>query len=122
MAVKISSKSIKKKAQELGFQKVGIAKAAETSKENNDLELWRSEGRQGPMEWLKKRKEERGNIHNYFPEAKSVISLGMNYYAGNEQIDLASNFKFSNYAWGDDYHNVLKKKIFSLLNWIKSFK
>tara|TARA_Y100000816_G_C25891841_1_gene465252 strand:- start:566 stop:715 length:150 start_codon:yes stop_codon:yes gene_type:complete len=49
MAVKISSKSIKKKAQELGFQKVGIAKAVETSKENEDLELWLSEGRHGTM-------------------------------------------------------------------------
>ena len=122
MAVEISSKSIKKKAQELGFQKVGIAKAVETSKENKDLELWLSEGRQGTMEWLKKRKEERGNIYNYFPEAKSVISLAMNYCTGIEQLDLQSNFKFSNYAWGDDYHIVLKKKIFSLLNWIKLFK
>ena len=73
---------------------MGIAKAIETSKENKDLELWLSEGRQGTMEWLKKRKEERGNIYNYFPEAKSVISLAMNYCTGIEQLDLQSNFKF----------------------------
>ena len=74
------------------------------------------------MEWLEKRKEERGNIHTYFPEAKSIISLGMNYYTGNEQTDLKSSFKFSNYAWGDDYHIILKNKIFALLEWIKSFE
>ena len=119
--MKISSKSIKKKAQELGFQKVGVAKAEETPQEKVNLELWLNKGQHGTMEWLEKRKEERGNIHTYFPEAKSIISLGMNYYTGNEQTDLKSSFKFSNYAWGDDYHNVLKKKIFNLLNWIKSF-
>ena len=121
MAVKISSKSIKEKAKELGFQKVGIAKAVETPKEKKDLELWLREERYGTMEWIKKRKEERGNIKAYFPNAKSVISLAINYYTGNGQTDLESNFKFSNYAWGDDYHIVLKKKIFNLLNWIKSF-
>ena len=71
------------------------------------------------MDWMKKRKDERGNIFNYFPEAKSVISVGLNYYVGKNQNDLYSDYKFSNYAWGDDYHSVLKKKLFELLDWIK---
>ena len=120
--MKISSKSIKKKAEELGFQKVGVAKAVETFKEKEELELWLKEGRHGKMEWLQKRKDERGNIQNYFPGAKSVVSFGLNYYRGLEQNNLQSDYKFSNYAWGDDYHSVLKKKIFTLLNWLKSLK
>jgi epoxyqueuosine reductase len=48
-----------------------------------------------------------------------VISLGLNYYVGKDQADLKSNYKFSNYAWGDDYHSVIKSKIFSLLEFIK---
>jgi len=117
--VKISSESIKKKAQELGFQKVGIARADPTPKEKNDLETWLDQGRHATMGWIQKRKDERGNIHTYFPEAKSIISVGMNYHVGKGQNDINSDLKFSTYAWGDDYHDVLKKRIFQLLKWIK---
>jgi len=118
--MKISSESIKKKAKELGFQKVGIAKAKETLQERDDLESWLNKGHHANMEWMFKRKDERGDIHTYFPEAKSVVSLGLNYFVGKDQKNIKSNYKISNYAWGDDYHNILKKKIFQLLNWIKS--
>ena len=117
--MKISSESIKKKAQELGFQKVGIARADPTPKEKNDLETWLDQGRHATMGWMEKRKNERGNIHTYFPEAKSIISIGMNYHVAKGQNDINSDLKFSTYAWGDDYHDVLKKRIFQLLKWIK---
>ena len=115
----ISSLSIKQKAKKLGFQKIGIAKAKEYGEDQKNLDSWLQEGRNGTMDWIKKRKDERGNIFNYFPEAKSVISVGLNYYVGKNQNDLHSDYKFSNYAWGDDYHNVLKKRLFELLDWIK---
>ena len=117
--MKISSKSIKKKAEELGFQKVGIARAEKTPKEKSDLDSWLMQGNHASMAWMMNRKDERGNIHKYFPEARSVIAVGMNYYTGNDQDDLRSDYKFSNYAWGDDYHTVLKKQLYQLLNWIK---
>ena len=116
--MKISSVLIKEKVKQLGFQKVGIARAKEHPEDQRNLNLWLEEGRNGTMDWIKTRKEERGNLFNYFPEAKSVISVGLNYYAGIEQKDLNADYKFSNYAWGDDYHNVLKEKLFELLNWI----
>ncbi len=117
--MKISSKSIKKKAEELGFQKVGIARAEKTPKEKSDLDSWLMQGNHASMTWMMNRKDERGNIHKYFPEARSVIAVGMNYYMGKNQDDLRSDYKFSNYAWGDDYHTVLKKQLYQLLNWIK---
>jgi len=117
--MKISSKSIKKKAEELGFQKVGIAKAEKTPQEKSDLDSWLMQGNHASMAWMMNRKDERGNIHKYFPEARSVIAVGMNYYTGNDQEDLRSDYKFSNYAWGDDYHTVLKKQLYQLLKWIK---
>ena len=117
--MKISSKSIKKKAEELGFQKVGIARAEKTPKEKSDLDSWLMQGNHASMTWMMNRKDERGNIHKYFPEARSVIAVGMNYYTGKNQDDLRSDYKFSNYAWGDDYHTVLKKQLYQLLNWIK---
>ena len=117
--MKISSKSIKKKAEELGFQKVGIARAEKTPQEKSDLDSWLMQGNHASMAWMMNRKDERGNIHKYFPEARSVIAVGMNYYTGKNQDDLRSDYKFSNYAWGDDYHTVLKKQLYQLLNWIK---
>ena len=76
----ISSESIKKKAIELGFQKVGITEATETISEQNNLRSWLKKNNHADMKWMENRSEERGNIHKYFPEARSVISVGMNYY------------------------------------------
>ena len=118
----ITSDIIKEKAIEIGFHKVGIAKAAKTKKEQERLDEWLDQKKHADMEWIENRKSERGNIFNYFSEAKTVISLGMNYYVGKEQSDLTSDFKFSNYAWGDDYHLVIKSKLFSLLEFIKNKK
>ena len=115
----ISSKSIKEEANRLGFEKVGIAKATATHIEQKNLEVWLHERKHAGMDWLKKRKDERGNIHTYYPNAKSIVSVGMNYYTGKNQNDLESDYKFSNYAWGEDYHLVLKKKLFQLSDWLE---
>jgi len=111
---------IKEKAYSIGFQKVGIAIAQPTLKENNQLNEWINSDGHASMEWLNKRKDERGDIHTYFPEAKSVISVGLNYYVGKDQKNINSDYKFSNYAWGEDYHDLIKQKLFTLLRWIKS--
>ncbi len=109
------SVSIKHKAFELGFQKVGITKAVHTSREKAKLRMWLDQHYNGTMEWISKRKDERGDIFQYFPEAKSVISVGMNYFHGNADGEM----KISNYAWGDDYHEVLKDRLQQLLESVK---
>ena len=111
--------SIKAKSYDLGFQKVGITKAVSISEEKENLETWLSRGHHGTMSWLAERKHERGDIFTYFPDVKSVISLGMNYYTGYGQNELNSENKFSNYAWGEDYHDILKSRLYKLLNWLK---
>ena len=110
---------IKEKSHDLGFQKVGITKAVSISEEKEKLETWLSRGHHGTMSWLAERKHERGDIFTYFPDVKSVISLGMNYYTGYGQNELNSDNKFSNYAWGEDYHDILKSRLYKLLNWLK---
>jgi epoxyqueuosine reductase len=110
---------IKVKSYDLGFQKVGITKAVSISEEKENLETWLSRGHHGTMSWLAERKHERGDIFTYFPDVKSVISLGMNYYTGYDQGELNSENKFSNYAWGEDYHDILKLRLYKLLNWLK---
>jgi len=114
------SEKIKSKAIDLGFDRIGIAKAGSTIKQKDDLETWISNNGHATMDWISKRKEERGDIHKYFPNVKSVISVAMNYYVGMDQSDIDSDYKFSNYAWGDDYHDILKSRLFSLFEWLKS--
>jgi epoxyqueuosine reductase len=113
------SEKIKSKAIELGFDKVGITKAGSTIKQKNDLEKWISNNGHATMDWISKRKEERGDIRKYFPNVKSVISVAMNYYVGMDQSDINSDYKFSNYAWGEDYHDILKSRLFTLFKWLK---
>ena len=107
---------IKDKATEIGFEKIGITKATATNDEKVRLEKWIKNNHHGSMSWIEKRKDERGNIFNYFKEVKSVISIGVNYYSGYNQDQIKSNSKFSNYAWGEDYHDIIKSKLYTLLN------
>ena len=111
---------IKSKATEIGFEKIGVAEIKPMDNAKLNLEKWISKGNHASMDWIEKRKNERGDIYNYFPEAVSIISVGMNYFSGYQQSDLSSEFKFSNYAWGDDYHKVLKRRLKILLEWIKN--
>ena len=53
------------------------------------------------MHWIERRKEERSNIKKYYPKAKSVISIALNYYTGTSD-QYFDNYKISNYAWGED--------------------
>ena len=76
-------------------------------------------GYHSTMYWMEKRAEERGNIGKYYPEAKSVISLGLNYFTGNPSTE-SDVGKISNYAWGDDYHALIKSRLYQLLGKIKT--
>ena len=71
------------------------------------------------MRWMENRADERGDISKYYPEAKSVISLGLNYFTGNASSHPDVG-KISNYAWGDDYHDLIKSRLYNLLSEIKS--
>ena len=113
---------IRIKALELGFSKIGIAKAEANPVAEKQLLNWIDKGFNGSMEWIKTRQNERADIHSYFPEARSVISVALNYFTGvsNEMVaNRSGELSFSNYAWGDDYHDILKRKLKSLAGEIK---
>jgi len=110
---------IKNKAIEIGFSKIGISKALYYEEDRINLNNWIDNGYNASMQWIENRKEERSNILKYYPKAQSVISIAINYYTGNSS-DYFDNYKISNYAWGDDYHIMIKKKLYKLLNHIKS--
>ncbi|MEE2876711.1 MAG: tRNA epoxyqueuosine(34) reductase QueG [Candidatus Neomarinimicrobiota bacterium] len=106
---------IKSRATELGFQKVGIADPLSSNQDEVYLDKWLALGYSATMEWVAKRKDERGDVRKYFPEARSVVSLGMNYFHGEAQGEM----KISNYAWGDDYHDVVKVRLRELLKFVR---
>lgn len=105
------------KAKELGFVKVGFVKYGVLENESSRLRKWLDEGKQASMEWIERGFDKRKNIHLIMPDAKSVISLAFNYYTPFEHDD--SKPKISRYAWGKDYHKVLKKKLKELCKFIE---
>ncbi len=90
---------------------------------NNYFDNWLASGKNGTMKWLENRKQERKNIIKYFPEVKSIISVAINYFTGtSDQIVTKgkSVYKFSNYAWGKDYHTIVNQKLNQLLDYINN--
>ena len=110
--------SIKNQSTKSGFSLVGITTPHNI--EDNFLDKWLDEGKHATMHWIAKRKEERKNIYKYFPEVKSIISLGYNYYTGENDLN-SDSLKISNYSWGKDYHLVVKEKMFSIVKFINYY-
>ena len=72
------SSSIKSKALEIGFSKIGIAKAEFHLDDEFNINRWIDNGHHASMSLIEKRKEERSNIKKYYPNSKSIISVAMN--------------------------------------------
>jgi epoxyqueuosine reductase len=105
------------KAKSLGFQDIGISKARELTEEAKNLEKWLLNGFHGDMEYMHRDFDLRIDPKKLFPGAKTIISLTHNYY-NDIQFEDASRPKIAKYAYGKDYHKVLKKKCNLLIDWI----
>jgi epoxyqueuosine reductase len=117
------TQSIKSKAHEIGFHEIGISSPVEPLIYNDYFDNWLDAGKNGTMTWLENRKEERKDVNNYFQGVKSVVSVAMNYFTGISDKIVANGKqiqKFSNYAWGKDYHIVVKQKLNELLDYIRN--
>jgi epoxyqueuosine reductase len=100
--------SIKIKAEELGFAKTGFAKVEILEKESENLRHWLDLGYDADMKWIEKGYEKRKDIRNIMDDAKTVISLAYYY---NTPFEHDENPKISRYAWGKDYHKIIKAKL-----------
>ena len=109
---------IKQYAYKLGFEYVGIARAQFMDEEAKKLENWLNGQMHGQMNYMANHFDKRVDPTRLVPGAKSVISLMYNYYSAQEQTDAAAP-KISKYAYGKDYHFVLKSKLKSLFNHIQ---
>ncbi|HEY2581622.1 MAG TPA: tRNA epoxyqueuosine(34) reductase QueG [Mucilaginibacter sp.] len=108
------SSLIKREAKKLGFMFCGISKAAFLEEEAPRLEDWLQKGMHGEMKYMENHFDKRLDPRLLVDDAKSVISLGLNYYTDKQQIDIAGP-KISKYAYGTDYHFVIKEKLNQLL-------
>ena len=101
------SQLIKQKAEKFGFQSCGISKAEFLEEEAPRLETWLNKGYHGEMQYMENHFDKRLNPTLLVDGAKSVISLSYNYFP-KVKIDEINNFKISKYAYGEDYHEVIK--------------
>ncbi len=113
-------------AKRLEFDLVGFAKAELLDDEIKKFEMWIDKGYQASMGYMEKNLDKRRNVKEILPDAKSIISLALNYYTPeNYSIENLNESgsknlgKVSRYAWGKDYHLVIWQKLNELENSLK---
>lgn len=109
---------IKTEAKRLGFLSCGISKAEFLENEAPRLETWLNKNMHGEMTYMENHFDKRLDPTKLVEGSKSVISLLLNYYSPDLQSD-ASAPKISKYAYGTDYHFVIKDKLKQLLSFIQ---
>jgi epoxyqueuosine reductase len=113
------SRLIKEEAHRLGFDACGISKVERLDDDAERLRLWLIRGMQGHMDYMNNNFEKRVNPAELVPGSKSVISVLLNYFPSRRQVDISAPV-ISSYAFGEDYHNVIKKKLKDLFKYINS--
>jgi len=118
MSITKTTEIIKRKAGDLGFSSCGISKTRFLKEEKKKFENWLNNGYQGSMSYLNKNFDKRLDPRKLVHGSKSVISLTYNYYPPKKLVK-KNNFIISKYAYGKDYHRILKKKLRKLFFFIK---
>ncbi len=113
------SEQIKAEAIRLGFDDCGISHADYLKEEATQLKNWLHKGLHGEMDYMKNHFEKRVDPRKLVNNAKSVISVILNYYTSKKQRDSSAPI-ISKYAFGKDYHKVIKKKLKKLLHFIQN--
>lgn len=112
------SRLIKAKALELGFLSCGIARAQFLEEEARHLEKWLSKNYNGKMAYMANHFDKRVDPTQLVDDAKSVISVLINYFPDKDLFE-GQALKISKYAYGQDYHQVIKKKLNQLIDLIR---
>jgi len=117
MLLKISEK-IKQKAIATGFSYCGIAAIRPLDFEAEVLKRWLEKGYHGEMQYMENHFEKRKNPDLLIENAKSVISVLLNYFPVNK-IEETDNYKIAKYAYGKDYHYIVKSRLNQVIEYIK---
>jgi epoxyqueuosine reductase len=117
----LTSSAIKAKARELGFDLCGIA-PVDAFPELAVLPEWLAKGYAGEMAWMHRTADRRADVREVIPAARSVIVTGTLYNTDrpySQDVD-PGVARISRYAWGDDYHDVLKARLEDLVTWMRA--
>jgi len=109
------------RARALGFATVGFAAAVDDPLRGDRLREWLDQGMHGEMEWMEARADVRQGPQAMWPEARSVIALGMSYAPDLDPLALEGDperARISVYAQGGDYHDTVKKALKALARWL----
>lgn len=112
-----NTRSIKSQALQLGFDYCGIARARYLEEDAKRLGTWLNKGMNGTMRYMENHFEMRVDPAKLVPGAKSVITVLLNYYP--KELQKKDAPKISKYAFGKDYHEVVREKLNKLIEWIK---
>lgn len=110
---------IKQEAIRIGFSACGISRVRTLDKEARFLEQWLREHKHGKMQYMENYFDKRINPAQLVEGAKSVISVLKNYYPAEDPLNENSKYKISKYAYGIDYHFVVKEQLSQLLDFIQ---
>src|SRR5947199_6962945 len=113
--------AVKRKAAELGFDLVGIAPAG-PSPHSDYVRDWLAAGKAGEMDYLARRVDERTDPGAFLPGARSVVCVALNYYVPLEPVpeaDRPHHGRVARYALGQDYHELIKQRLYDLADWLR---
>jgi epoxyqueuosine reductase len=116
--IKLNNDILTKYATELGFDLVGFAPAEKLSSEAEHLSEWLQKKFNAGMTYMERNYDKRIDVNEILPGAKSVISLGLNYYKDSPPPP-EDHGKVSRYAWGKDYHYIMWDKLDILIKKLK---
>ena len=108
---------ISSKALALGFDKVGFSRAVPLGSRSG-LEKWLESGHQGEMHWMSRNAAKRQDPSLILAEVRTIVSVAINYYHPLQHSEDMRHGKISRYAWGLDYHRLLRSRLKELAGWI----
>ena len=114
MHVSTRTAELKRLALAAGFTHVGVARAEPMDEEARRLEAWLNQGKHGTMRWMENHFDKRTDPTKLVPGARSVVSLLYNYYPEDDSPSREAP-KISRYAYGEDYHRVIRAKLRELV-------
>lgn len=115
----VSAHLLREEAYRLGFDYVGFSRAEELTEEGRRLETWLNQGFHGKMAWMENHFEMRIDPRKLVPGAKSVATFLFNYAPHDTQHDPDAP-KLAKYAYGEDYHHVIKDKLRQLMDHLRT--
>lgn len=118
--MKLTNEIVTETAKNLCFDLIGFAPADELVEETERLQEWLDNKCNAGMAYMERNLEKRRDVRTILPEARSVISLALNYYTDEKHSGKANSGKVSRYAWGTDYHYIIWEKLDDLRSRLKN--